>query len=144
MDASSARASSNPGAAKVKRRLLASRSQIKADGHALINLLGTAPVPGQPLPDTSAAIAALSKHLKTLHGDIQRQAGGGARGKKARRLSALTIANIEMSLAKLAAASKATDQASAVKLIDAGLKHLKEAKRTSRDAGKALEGTWPI
>jgi hypothetical protein len=144
MDARSARAAPNPGADKVKRRLLASRSRLRADGHALINVLGKAPVPGQPLPDTSAAISHLSEHLKALHADIQRQAGGGAQGKKARRLAALTIADTEASLAKLAAASKATDQASAVKLINAGLRHLKDAERTSRDAGKALEGTWPI
>lgn len=144
MEATSASAAPNPGAHKVKRRLLASRSQIKTDSHALANVLGRAPVPGQPLPDPSAAIAQLRKHLKTLHADIQGQVGGGAQGKKARKLSAQVIADTEASLANLVAASKAKDQASAVKLINAGLRHLKDAERTSRAAGKALGGTWPI
>jgi hypothetical protein len=139
-----ARSAANAGANKVKHRLLAARSRIKGDTHALTQILGATPVAGQPFPDTSAAIAQLSKHLGTLHADVQRQGGGGAQGKQARQLTARTIQDTQKSLAKLAAASKATDQAAAVKLINEGLRLLHEAKLTSHKAGKAMQGTWPI
>ena len=145
MEASASNAAAtNPGAAKVKRSLLAGRSRIQADSHALIAILGQAPVAGQPAPDTSAAIAQLNTHLKALHAAIQRESGGGAKGKAARRLTAQTIADIQASLDKLSKASSTTDPAAAVKLMNEGLRLLAEAKKTSRTAGKALGGTWPL
>jgi hypothetical protein len=144
MDARAAKKAPNPGANKVKHRLLASRSRIHGDGKALRRAFATAPVPGQPHTDATAAIAHLRNHLATLEAEIQHQTGGGAAGKKARQLTAQTIADTRNSLAKLDAASKATDQAAAVKLINDGMTLLEKAKKTSRKAGKSLEGAWPL
>ncbi|MGH2867300.1 MAG: hypothetical protein ACRDNK_06990 [Solirubrobacteraceae bacterium] len=144
MDARAAKKAPNPGANKVKHRLLASRSRIEGDGRALKRAFATAPVPGSPHPDATAAITHLRNHLATLEAEIQHQTGGGANGKKARQLTAQTIADTRSSLAKLDAASKATDQATAVKLINDGMTLLQKAKKTSRQAGKSLEGAWPL
>lgn len=144
MDARAAKKAPNPGANKVKHRLLASRSRIHGDARALRKAFTTAPVPGNPHPDAEAAITHLSNHLATLQAEIQHQTGGGATGKKARQLTAQTIADTRAGLAKLTAASKAPDQASAVRLISDGLKLLNQAKKTSSRAGHSLETSWPL
>jgi hypothetical protein len=144
MEATDARTPANPGGRKVKHRLLASKSKIASDGHALRKALESPPPPGQPAPGLAHAIDSLSKELATLHADVLRETGGGAKGKQARQLAAQTIADARGSLAKLRAASTAQDQASAVKLIGEGLNLLDDAKRASRKAGKLIGGSWPI
>jgi hypothetical protein len=144
MDARATRAPTNPGAAKLKRRLLASRAHIERDGHALTTALSIAPVAGQPPHAAAVAIADLSKQLAQLHADVQHESGGGTTGAKARRLTAQTIADARNCLAKLEAATKAPDQATALKLLSEGFKLLDAAKRTSHKAGTTLGGSWPL
>jgi hypothetical protein len=144
MDAEVARAPTNPGAAKVRRRLLASRARIQRDGHALTVALSIAPVASQPPPAAAVAIADLRKQLAQIHADVQHESGGGATGAKARKLTTQTIADARNCLAKLDAAMTAPDQATALKLLGEGFKLLGDAKGKSRKAGTTLGGSWPL
>lgn len=144
MDARATRAPTNPGAAKVRRRLLVSRARIERDGHALTTALSIAPVAGQPSHAAAVAIADLSKQLAQIHADVQHESGGGATGAKTRRLTAQTIADARNCLAKLEAATKATDQATALKLLSEAFKLLHAAKGTSHKAATTLGGSWPL
>lgn len=134
----------NPGVAKTRRLLLGARRRLFADSRALVQVYERRPPAGRPIPDPGLAIAQLTEHLHVLRADVLRQSGGGTAGKRARELTARTLLETEQALAKLAKASHAPDQHSAVALVRQGLLILQKAKSTSLKAGKALDSPWPL
>lgn len=139
------KATQDSGVAKIRALLLAARPALNAEARSL-SAAFKQPLakPGDSVPDRSPSIALLIEHLKKLREDVGSTAVAGAAALSARDLSVQALLQTEQALGKLVESYGASDQRSAIALLDDSARLLAEAKGTSAKAGKALGIPWPL
>jgi hypothetical protein len=135
----------DPGVAKIRALLLASRSDVAGDVRELSAAAHRRAVTTpSTVPDRSAAIERMRKKIELLRAKVESTTVAGPNAVNARDLTVRALLETDQALAKLAATYTAPDQQSATALIAESVKLTARAKATSVQAGKALGIPWPL